>query len=424
MKPFLITLPAVFLVLGLVAGRAARAEGDQYVPSDGMEQVNDAPFTAEELDDLLAPIALYPDPLLAQILPAATFADQIDLAARYVRQYGQAARIDDQPWDVSVKAVAHYPDVLSMMDQKYDWTVSLGQAYINQQQDVMDAIQRLRAEAEARGNLASTPEQQVVNEGGFISIDPVAPDVIYVPLYDPQVVYVETGYGFITFGPGFIIGTWLNRDCDWHGHRIYYHGWRGNGWIGRSRSHVHIRNSVYIDNRYRTITTNRKTLQHDTTRYREEIRRNVRLRPELPGRPAAPAKGGGQRPPTMTGSGAPVRPAPGVGGQRTPATGNRQPAPSPVTNVYRGRDVQRSQPASQTGYGGYGSNRDAASYRQRGQSSRGTMQQFTRPAPAQRPAVSRPTPAPRSVSRPAPAQRQPPSAPRPAPSAEGGRQQR
>ena len=185
MTRILITLPAALLTLGLFAGQVAIADSDQYAPPDTMEEVNATLFTAEELDDLLAPIALYPDPLLAQILPAATFIDQIDLAARYMGQYGKSALIDDQQWDVSVKAVAHYPDVLFMMDQKYDWTVSLGQAYASQPQDVMDAIQRLRAEAEAEGNLVSTAEQQVVDEGGVISIVPAEPDVVYVPQYDP-----------------------------------------------------------------------------------------------------------------------------------------------------------------------------------------------------------------------------------------------
>jgi hypothetical protein len=376
MKTFLLTVFATLLALGLVAGRAARADSDQNPPSDGVEQANDAPFTPDELNELLAPIALYPDPLLAQILPAATFADQIDLAARYVGQYGPSARIGDQPWDVSVKAVAHYPDVLSMMDQRYDWTVSLGQAYIDQPQDVMDAIQRLRAEAEANGNLVSTPEQQVVDAGGAISIDPAAPDMIYVPQYDPLAVYGETpepGSGFITFGTGFIIGAWLNRDCDWHGRRIYYHGWQGGGWIGRARLHIRGGNSIYIDNRYRTIAVNRGALRHDTTSYREEVRRNAQLRPVPSGRAATPARGG---------QGVPVRALPAN------------------ANVYRGRDVQGSQPASQTGYGGYGSGGDAASYRQRGQTSRGTMQQFSHQAPARRPAAVGGAPAPRAVSRP------------------------
>ena len=111
------TLVAALLALALVTGHAAWADDYLPEPADTMALPGE-PFTAEELDDLLAPIALYPDPLLAQILPAATFIDQIDEAARYVRQYGQSPRIDDQPWDVSVRAVAHYPDVLFMMYQK------------------------------------------------------------------------------------------------------------------------------------------------------------------------------------------------------------------------------------------------------------------------------------------------------------------
>ncbi len=194
--------------------------------------------------------------------------------------------------------------------------------------------------------------------------------MIYVPQYDPLAVYVEApgpGYGLITFGAGFVIGAWLNRDCDWHGHRIYYHGWQGGGWIGRARLQIRGGNSIYIDNRYRTIAVNRGALRQDTSRYRGEFLHNAQLRTVPSGRAAPSAR---------VGQAAPVRTLPAS------------------TSVYRGRDVQGSQPASQTGYGGYGSGRDAASYRQRGQTSRGTMQQFNRQAPAQRPA------APRAVSRP------------------------
>ncbi|MEJ2646734.1 MAG: DUF3300 domain-containing protein, partial [Gammaproteobacteria bacterium] len=105
------------------------------------------PYTAEQLDNLLAPIALYPDPLLAQVLVAATFVDQIDEAARWVRSYGQNG-VDDQPWDVSVRAVAHYPSVLNMMDDNLDWTTAVGQTYVSQSTDVMASIQRLRAMAQ------------------------------------------------------------------------------------------------------------------------------------------------------------------------------------------------------------------------------------------------------------------------------------
>ena len=165
MKKILITIQAVMIVLLLATGYSARAESyPDETAGTIIEQPGETLFTPDELDELLAPIALYPDPLIAQMLPAATFVDQIDEAARYIRQYGKDAQIDDQPWDISVKAVTHYPEVLFMMDSKYDWTVSLGQAFINQQQDVMDAIQRLRAEAEAAGNLVSSAQQQVINQ--------------------------------------------------------------------------------------------------------------------------------------------------------------------------------------------------------------------------------------------------------------------
>ena len=432
MKRILITMQAAFLVLAFVAGHAAWADGDL---NGADELAADYIFAADELDDLLAPIALYPDPLIAQILPAATFIDQIDEVARYVRQYGRYARIDDQPWDVSVKAVAHYPDLLFMMDQKYDWTISLGQAFVNQPQEVMDAIQRLRAEAEAAGSLVSTPQQQVIIEDGIIRIVPAVPEVIYIPQYDPQVVYVERpypSYGFITFGIGLSIGAWLNRDCDWQGHRVYYHGWRGGGWVSRARPHIHARNNIYINNNYTVINVNRRVVQHDTTRFRDDIRRDVRYRRERAGQPVP--QGRVERPPV---GGTPR-------GALTPsAVPVVRPSERPVARP-ENRDVNRgreTRPASQTGYGGYGSSRDATTYRERGQTSRENMRQFNRQqqapvrtersAPPQRPGVPagrQPAPAPamRSVPRQAPpAVQQAPRAAPPASRGGGGvRQQR
>ena len=132
------------------------------------------PYTAEQLDNLLAPIALYPDPLLAQVLVAATFVDQIDVASRWGRAYGQNG-IDDQPWDVSVKAVAHYPTVVSMMADNLDWTAAVGQAYVNQSTDVMMSVQRLRSMAQAQGNLVTTPQQESIVSLGYIRIVPSSP---------------------------------------------------------------------------------------------------------------------------------------------------------------------------------------------------------------------------------------------------------
>ena len=221
------------------------------------------PFSPEQLDNLLAPIALYPDPLLSQVLVAATFVDEVDEAARWVRANGMN-RVDDQPWDVSVKAVAHYPTVISMMANKIDWTTSVGQAYVNQSTDVMTSIQRLRHMARDVGNLVTTPQQQVLVEDDYISIVPYQPTYIYVPVYDPYICYYRRPvWGLaITFGTGFLIGAWLNRDCDWHHHRVYYHGWHGGGWVERCRPHVRITN-VYVNNRYENVTINRRVINRN-----------------------------------------------------------------------------------------------------------------------------------------------------------------
>jgi hypothetical protein len=211
-------------------------------------------FSPDQLDNLLAPIALYPDPLLAQVLVAATFPDQIDDAARYLRGGRNANYVDDLWWDVSVKAVAHYPTVLAMMADKLDWTTALGQAYAYQSTDVMISIQRLRAQARRAGNLYTTSELQVVDSGGEIQLWPAQPQYLYVPQYDPAVVYFHRAPLF--FGVRFIIGAWLNFDFDWGGHRVFYHGWNGNnGWIGRSRRYIRP-TTIYVNNTYRNIVIN------------------------------------------------------------------------------------------------------------------------------------------------------------------------
>ena len=163
-----------------------------------------------------------------------------------------------------MKAVAHYPTVLSMMADKIDWTTSLGQAYVNQSSDVMDAVQRLRR-ARSGGYLVNSPQQEIVDTDGYLYIYPEQPEYIYVPVYDPGYVFLDHP-GFhvgpaIWFGTGFLIGAWLNHDCDWGHHRVYYHGWAGGGpvWIARSRSHIHI-NNIYVNNIYRNVGPNRRVL--------------------------------------------------------------------------------------------------------------------------------------------------------------------
>ena len=249
------------VALAVVAAPAAGFETLQDPPQGVSTQFT--PFTQAQLDDLVAPVALYADPLLAQVLLAATFPDQIADAAAYVRANGTEG-IDDQYWDVSVKAVAHYPTVLNLMDTRRDWATSLGQAYAGQSSEVMRAVQTMRQRAQAQGNLQSTPEQQVVVEREYIRIWPAQPQVIYVPVYDPIVYYEPVFYrpGFhlsFSFGLPFRIGSWLIYDLDWWGRRIYYTGWSGGGWIARSRPHIHITN-IYVNPGYRRVWYDRDVL--------------------------------------------------------------------------------------------------------------------------------------------------------------------
>jgi hypothetical protein len=185
---------------------------------------------------LLAPIALYPDPLLAQILPASTLPAQVVLADRYVTSGGDLNQIDTQPWDSSVQALAHYPSVLQYLDNNLGWTTELGQAFLNQPQPVMDSIQRLRLSARNFGNLQSTPQEQVVDDGGCIEILPAEPDVIYVPVYQPAYVYYQSGFA-CGFGAGFGLGVWLDCDFDWHHHNLWFwdrdHSRPANWWRER-----------------------------------------------------------------------------------------------------------------------------------------------------------------------------------------------
>ena len=184
--------------------------------------------------------------------------------------------MDDQDWDVSVRAVAHYPTVIGMMADKIDWTTSVGQAYVNQSTDVASSVQNLRHLARNAGNLQSSQQQEVIEHDNYIAISPYQPEYIYVPVYDPAIIYYRRPYygPAITFGVGFPIGAWLNLDFRWgYGGGwggVYYTGWRQGGWgggcwncgwINRSRGRVNYSNSVYVNNRYNNIRVNRNCRQ-------------------------------------------------------------------------------------------------------------------------------------------------------------------
>jgi len=208
----------------------------------------------EELDQLVAPIALYPDPLLAEVLMASAYPLDIVQADRWLRSHKNLkgdqlkAALAKEDWDDSIKSLAATPDVLAMMSEKLDWTEKLGDAVVDQQPDVMDAIQRLRAKAQANNKLTSTKQQTVkvdqVQGRQIIAIQPTDPDTVYVPYYDPAVVYGAwpypdyppyywppppyIGYGLLAgglaFGAGYALGNWWSGGY-WGGNI----NWSGGG---------------------------------------------------------------------------------------------------------------------------------------------------------------------------------------------------
>lgn len=180
------------------------------------------PLAADQLDTMVGPVALYPDPLLAEILAAATRPTEIVLADRYLSSGGEVALAGQMGWDASVVALTHYPTVLQWLDQNLSWTAELGQAFLNQQPDVMASVQRLRRKAETLGNLQSTAQETVQDDGVAIEIVPVNPTVIYLPVYVTAQVYFETApvVPLITFGPPCGVGDWLECDIDWHRRRL------------------------------------------------------------------------------------------------------------------------------------------------------------------------------------------------------------
>jgi hypothetical protein len=176
------------------------------------------PRSAAELEEHVAPIALYPDPLVALILPASTRPTEVVLAMRFLDRGGNAELATRESWDDAVKALTRYREVLEYLDQNLAWTRTLGEAFIEQPEDVMAAIQNVRARARANGLLSDTREQAVYVDDGEIRIVPASPTLLYVPRYNPTILYTNStllpSY-WLTFGVGYGVGAWLSYDCDW-----------------------------------------------------------------------------------------------------------------------------------------------------------------------------------------------------------------
>jgi uncharacterized membrane protein YgcG len=258
------------LAVGLSLLIAVSSHGYQSAEETNPGGATDgAPKSASELEALVAPIALYPDALVAQILAASTFPDQVAVADYWVHQNQQLTgtalmqTVDKQAWDASVKALTGFPTVLDKLAKNLVWTSSLGEAYHNQPSDVMAAIQKLRAKAKAAGNLKSTPQMTVVQQSpSTIVIEPADPQVVYVPEYNPTVIYgtpyYTPGYtagdavaaGAIGFGAGIALGAlaggsgWNSWNCDWNGGAVVYNH---NNFYGNSAWHGGYYNGAYHD---------------------------------------------------------------------------------------------------------------------------------------------------------------------------------
>ena len=388
-----------------------------------VQQAPDATgFETQQLDALLAPIALYPDQLLTQLLIASTFPLEVVEAARWqndpahkdLKGDALTKALEPLSWDPSVKSLVPFPQVLSLLNNNLEWTQQLGYAFANQQKDVLDSVQRLRRQAQAQGHLQSTPEQLIRTTpaagGGAASeqtivIEPASPDVVYVPTYNPAVVYGAWPYPAyppvaVAPSPGYVAGTALLGGLAFGaGVAITSSlwGWSSPNWSGGNVNvNVNRWNNINV-NRQRAISNTwspslNRTGGRPLNLQRPPAgpvgrpaqggglpanaigRRNVSVPGNLVNRPARPSGGAapGNRPNLSPGS------RPGPSGGRTPFNGQGQrPRPAGVAPG-RGGGGERFQPRPQGGFqrpsggafGGLGDGNRAAEFGQRGGQSR------------------------------------------------------
>src|SRR5580704_5379304 len=258
------------LIIQPYASAQQQLPPNQQMPANPQQTPPQQTLLPGQLDSLVAPVALYPDPILSQLLVASTYPLEIVEAARWLSQNSNLqgkALVDaasKKTWDASVQALVILPDVLKRLNQDITWTSDLGNAFLAQQQDVMGAVQRMRQRAQSNGALQSTKEQQVTttSEGGntYIVVEPANPEVVYVPEYNPEAVWGATAYpyppiyyppstgavvaaGAISFGVGLAIGA------------IWGGGWGGWGWgCGWGRNNVVINNNFISRNHFNRAT--------------------------------------------------------------------------------------------------------------------------------------------------------------------------
>lgn len=375
LKPFR-NFVAWFLIILLVLPPPVFAQGGQTTVRK---------FTQQELDQMLAPVALYPDSLLGQVLMASTYPLEVVMADRWIKQNpnlkGKALidAADRKNWDASVRALVAFPDVLAMMSEKMEWTQDLGDAFLSQPEDVSDTVQKLRDRAFKAGNLKTTEQQTVIVEREIIRIEPASPQVIYVPYYDPLWVYgtwwwpayppyvihpyrpaVVVAPGVIWFGIGFTVGAFWTAHVwghwDWHHHRVYvnpnyygrpYPGYRpmpiGSAVVSKSpppakqwaHEPYHRRGVVYRDQptreKYRQIDRGAVNSRRDFRGYEGGRMSDRAVKPAaVPGRTPQPGPAGRiEKPGTQVAK--PARPA--ASGEKAVKPGVQTQVPRPAKPV-------------------------------------------------------------------------------------------
>jgi hypothetical protein len=361
--------------------------------------------SAADLEKLVAPIALYPDALIATILPASVYPLEVVQAAQFIADTNNIAKIDEQPWDDNVKELARIPDALKKLSDNLQWTIQLGEAFLAQDKDVMDAIQAMRLKAEKAGTLRTTEQQivivtntvvetvvqqqAVIVTNTIVQIVPADPQIIYVPQYNPVVVYAppptyvySTYDPFITFAAGVAVGAIIANNCDWHHGGCYY---GGGDYHGGHNTKIKVEGDVNIGS---GNTINRGSGNRGQKWQPDQSRLN---RSGAAGTTSARSQeargwGSGARPSTGTAGARPstgavgARPSTGTAGTR-PSTGNAGARPSTGTTPSANRPSTGAGPDVVRGSG---SSSPAAS---RPSAPSGGA----RPAPSQS-SVSRPSP--------------------------------
>ena len=370
-----------------------------------------AAFSKEQLEQLVAPIALYPDALVAQVLMASTYPLEVVQAARWAKENpkvtGKALEdaMQKQPWDPSVKSLTATPQVLAMMNDKLDWMQKLGDAFLAQQKEVLDSVQRLRSKALAEGNLKSGKEQKITTEQEgsttIIKIEPTNPEVVYVPVYNPTVVYGPWPYAmyppyyyyppayaggvFFAFSVGIVIGSAWWGGAHWGGGNVYinhhtYNNFNKTNISGGDWQHrpEHRKGVEYRDQGSR----DKYGGQRPNVDTREAYRGRDGAGPSTADRQrdAAGARDRAAGPSTADRSGASQ---PGAADRQRDAAGGRTPSPAPTDRA------GSRQPGAFEG-AGQGQGAQTRDYSSRGASSRSSAASQSRPAAAPRAAPSRP----------------------------------